>query len=91
MQARKFNEENKLEPRNKPLNVLIKSVGNNVCVTLKGRGEYWGKMTKADGYMNLMMKGAKEYYGNDLIANYGDVFIRGNNVLYICIEPTNPK
>ncbi len=80
-----------MEPRNKPLNVLIKSVGNNVCVALKGRGEYWGKMTRADGYMNLMMKSAKEYNGNDLVANYGDVFIRGNNVLYICIEPANPK
>lgn len=80
-----------LEPRNKPLNVLTKSVGNNVYVTLKGRGEYWGKMTQADGYMNLMLKGAKEYSGDKLIANYGDVFIRGNNVLYICIEPANPK
>jgi len=29
-----------LEPRKKPLNVLIKSVGNNVIVTLKNRGEY---------------------------------------------------
>lgn len=80
-----------MEPRNKPLNVLTKSVGNNVCVTLKGRGEYWGKMTQADGYMNLMLKGAKEYFGDDLITNYGDVFIRGNNVLYVCIEPANPK
>jgi U6 snRNA-associated Sm-like protein LSm6 len=80
-----------LEPRNKPLNVLIKSLGNNVCITLKGRGEYWGKMTQADGYMNIMLKGAKEYDREDLIANYGDLFIRGNNILYIAIEPANPK
>ncbi|OGD44369.1 hypothetical protein A3K69_07745 [Candidatus Bathyarchaeota archaeon RBG_16_57_9] len=79
-----------LEPRKKPLNVLIKAVGSNVAVALKGRGEYWGKMTRADGYMNMMLKGAKEYDDGGLIASYGDVFIRGNNVLYICIEPTTP-
>jgi small nuclear ribonucleoprotein (snRNP)-like protein len=54
-----------LEPRKKPLNVLIKAVGNNVTVTLKNRGEYWGRMIRADGYMNLMLKGAKEYDDKD--------------------------
>jgi len=78
-----------LEPRKKPLNVLIKSVGNNVTVTLKNRGEYWGRMTRADGYMNLMLKGAKEYNDRGLVASYGDVFIRGNK-LYICIDPMHP-
>ena len=34
-----------LEPRKKPLNVLIKAVGSNVAVALKGRGEYRGKMS----------------------------------------------
>ena len=47
-----------LEPRKKPLNILIKAVGNNVTVTLKNRDEYWGRMIRADGYMNLMLKGA---------------------------------
>ncbi len=79
-----------MEPRKKPLNVLIKSVGNNVTVTLKNRGEYYGRMTRADGYMNLMLKGAKEYDREGLVASYGDVFIRGNNILYICIDPTHP-
>lgn len=79
-----------LEPRKKPLNVLIKSVGNNVTVALKNRGEYYGRMTRADGYMNLMLKGAKEYGRQGLVASYGDVFIRGNNILYICIDPANP-
>jgi U6 snRNA-associated Sm-like protein LSm6 len=79
-----------LEPRKKPLNVLIKAVGNNVLVTLKNRGEYWGRMIRADGYMNVMLKSAKEYNSGSLVANYGDVFIRGNNVLYICIDPEQP-
>ena len=76
-----------MEPRKKPLNVLIKSAGSNVAIALKGRGEYRGKMIQADGYMNMMLKGAKEYDNSGLVANYGDVFIRGNNVLYIAINP----
>lgn len=76
-----------LEPSKKPLNVLIKAVGSNVSVALKGRESYYGKMTQADGYMNMMLKDTKEYQDDDLIASYGDVFIRGNNILYICLDP----
>ena len=79
-----------MEPRKKPLNVLIKSVGNNVIVTLKNRGEYWGRMIQADGYMNMMLKNAKEYENKNLTASYGDLFIRGNNISYICIDPDSP-
>jgi U6 snRNA-associated Sm-like protein LSm6 len=71
----------------KPLNILIKSNGANVEVQLKGRGSYRGKLARADGYMNMMLKETKEYDNNGLIAKYGDVFIRGNNVMYVCIEP----
>jgi len=71
----------------KPLNILIKSNGANIEVVLKGRGMYRGKLMRADGYMNMMLKGAKEYNRDGLIASYGDVFIRGNNVMYVCIEP----
>jgi small nuclear ribonucleoprotein (snRNP)-like protein len=37
-----------------------------------------------------MLKGAKEYDENGLKASYGDVFIRGNNISYICIDAVNP-
>jgi small nuclear ribonucleoprotein (snRNP)-like protein len=46
-----------MEPSKKPLNVLIKSVGSNVTINLKGHGEYWGKMTRVDGYMNNHAQG----------------------------------
>ena len=74
----------------KPLNMLIKSNGANVEVVLKGRGSYRGKLIRADGYMNMMLKGAKEYDDEGLIASYGDVFIRGNNVMWVTIEPITP-
>ncbi|MGQ9680198.1 MAG: LSM domain-containing protein [Candidatus Bathyarchaeia archaeon] len=79
-----------MEPSKKPLNVLIKSIGNNVVIYLKDRKEYYGRMTRADGYMNIMLKGAKEYDSSGLVASYGDVFIRGNNILYISIDPLQP-
>ncbi len=76
-----------MEPRQKPINILIKAQGANVEVVLKGRGIYRGKLVEADSYMNMMLKGAKEYSEEGLVASYGDVFIRGNNVMYVSIEP----
>jgi small nuclear ribonucleoprotein (snRNP)-like protein len=40
--------------------------------------------------MNMMLKDAKEYDKNGLVARHGDVFIRGNNVSYISIDPIAP-
>ena len=79
-----------MQSRKKPLNTLIKAVGNNVTITLKNWGQYWGRMTNADMYMNMMLKDAKEYDKNGLVARHGDVFIRGNNVSYISIDPIAP-
>lgn len=75
-----------LEPSKKPLNVLLRCVNNNVIVKLKNGIKYKGKMTQTDSYMNLVLKGAVEFHGEDQIANYGNIFIRGNNILYICID-----
>jgi len=74
----------------KPINVLIKSNGSNIEVVLKGKGCYRGKLLRADGYMNMILKNAKEYDENGLIASYGDVFIRGNNIMYVTIDPKTP-
>ncbi len=75
-----------MEPSKKPLNVLQRSVNNNVIVKLKNGIGYKGKMVQADGCMNILLKGAVEFHGENQIANYGDVFIRGNNILYVCID-----
>ncbi len=79
-----------MEPSKKPLNVLVKKIGSPVVIHLKSGSEYWGKMERVDGYMNIMLKGAKEYNSGVLLASYGDIFIRGNNILYICIDPDHP-
>ena len=36
--------------------------------------------------MNIAMEQTEEYVNGQLKAKYGDVFLRGNNVLYIAIK-----
>jgi small nuclear ribonucleoprotein len=75
-----------MEPSKKPLNVLIKQLNANIAVVLKNGSEYKGKMIKCDGHMNILLEGANECRDDQLIANYGNVLLRGNNVLYIALD-----
>ncbi len=53
---------------------------------LKSEIEYKGRMNNVDSYMNLILTDAEEFNGADVMANYGKVVIRGNNVLFIRLE-----
>ncbi len=77
-----------MEPSKKPLNVLIKQLHGNIEVVLKNGSEYKGKMIKCDGHMNILLEGATELKDEQMLANYGNVLLRGNNILYIVIEST---
>jgi small nuclear ribonucleoprotein len=70
----------------RPLTMLQKSTKKKVIVRLKNEVEYKGKMDNVDSYMNLIMTDAEEHHGGKMIANYGRVIVRGNNVLFIKIE-----
>ena len=70
----------------RPLTVLQKSTKRKVTVRLKNEVEYKGKMDNVDSYMNLIMTDAEEIHDNKVIANYGKVIVRGNNVLFIRLE-----
>ena len=70
----------------RPLTTLQKSTKKKVTVRLKNEVEYKGKMDNVDSYMNLIMTDAEELHDNKVIANYGQVIVRGNNVLFIKIE-----
>ena len=50
---------------------------------LKSEIEYRGRMNNVDSYMNLILVNAEEYLGPNVLANYGKVVSRGNNVLFI--------
>ena len=67
----------------KPLNVLIKQLNAHISVVLKNGCEYRGKMIKCDGHMNILLEGATESKDDQPITNYGNVLLRGNNILYI--------
>ena len=66
--------------------MLQKSTKKKVTVRLKNEIEYKGKMDNVDSYMNLIMTDAEELHEAKVIANYGRVIVRGNNVLFIKIE-----
>ncbi len=75
-----------MEPSKKPLNVLVKQLNANIAVVLKNGCEYKGKMVKCDGHMNILLEGAMECMDDQLMANYGNVLLRGNNILYIVLD-----
>ncbi len=70
----------------KPLTTLQKNTKKKVTVRLKNEIEYKGKMDNVDSYMNLIMTDAEELHEGKIIANYGRVIVRGNNVLFIKLE-----
>ena len=80
-----------MEPGRKPLNVLVKQINSYVAITLKNGIEYRGTMVQCDGYMNIILNGASEYIKDRVIANYGSILLRGNNVLYIAIDVPREK
>ncbi len=70
----------------RPLTTLQKNTKKKVLVRLKNEVEYKGKMDNVDSYMNLIMTDAEELKDDKVIANYGRVIVRGNNVLFIKLE-----
>lgn len=66
--------------------MLQKSTKKTVTVRLKNEVEYKGKMDNVDSYMNLIMTDAEELQQGKVLANYGRVIVRGNNVLFIKLE-----
>ena len=80
-----------VEPSRKPLNVLTKQLNSYVAIVLKNGVEYRGTMVQCDGHMNIQLEGAVERVNDRLSANYGSILLRGNNVLYICVDVPREK
>lgn len=70
----------------RPLATLQKGTKRQVTVRLKNEVEYKGKMDDVDPYMNLIMTDAEELHDDRVVANFGRVIVRGNNVLFIKLE-----
>ncbi|BGP03027.1 U4/U6-U5 snRNP complex subunit lsm6 [Rhodotorula toruloides] len=63
---------------------FLKSVvGQEVVVRLNSGVDYRGVLSCLDGYMNIALEQTEEYVNGTKTNEYGDAFVRGNNVLYI--------
>eukprot|EP01105_Mastigella_eilhardi_P007784 TRINITY_DN1945_c0_g2_i3.p2 TRINITY_DN1945_c0_g2~~TRINITY_DN1945_c0_g2_i3.p2 ORF type:complete len:106 (-),score=38.00 TRINITY_DN1945_c0_g2_i3:52-369(-) len=69
--------------KSSPSDFFKQALGRPVTVKLNSGVEYRGILAVVDGYMNLAMEQTEEYMNGVFKANYGDAFIRGNNVLYV--------
>jgi small nuclear ribonucleoprotein (snRNP)-like protein len=73
-----------------PLRVLAKRIGNPVAVLLKDGTKYTGDLKEYDNFMNIILQNAKEFLRGaekESETAFPEIFIRGNNVLYIQPEP----
>ncbi len=71
----------------KPLVTVMKYLDKVVRVKLKNEIVYEGKMVECDNYMNIVIEKAVEYEGNGRKATYPKILIRGNNIMYIQLQP----
>ena len=72
-----------------PLAFLHRSNGSLVRVRLKSGAEFSGRLEICDDHMNLVLEDVKEWdvKTGSAIRRYGKIFIRGNNVLFIMLNP----
>lgn len=64
-----------------PSNFLSDIIGSSVVVKLLNGIQYAGNLQSIDGFMNVVLDEGKEVGVGGRV--YGDVFIRGNNGMYI--------
>jgi len=68
--------------------MLGRAVNTRITVRLKSGDEYTGILERCDPNMNLIIVDAEELNNGTVIAKYGRIFIRGNNILYIKLDST---
>ena len=68
-----------------PIKALEQHLNDVISVKLKDHRLFRGHLTRCDMYMNLTLADAEELENDDIRAKYGQVLIRGNNILWIQI------
>jgi small nuclear ribonucleoprotein (snRNP)-like protein len=66
-----------------PLKILHDAVNSVILIRLKDGIEYTGRLKICDNYMNMIIEDAKEMVDGSVTAKFGEIFIRGNNILFI--------
>jgi small nuclear ribonucleoprotein (snRNP)-like protein len=72
-------------PEKMPIKALELQLNDIVSVKLKDQRIFRGRLTRCDMYMNLTLADAEELEEDTTRAKYGQVLIRGNNILWIQI------
>ncbi|CAI5755517.1 unnamed protein product [Candida verbasci] len=78
-----MSEEEVSDSNTNPSNFLSGIIGSSVVVKLHNGIKYKGNLSTIDGYMNIVLDQCNEIINSKITREYKDVFIRGNNVLYI--------
>ena len=68
-----------------PIKALELQLKEVISVKLKDQRIFRGHLTRCDMYMNLTLADAEELEKDEIKAKYGQVLIRGNNILWIQI------
>jgi small nuclear ribonucleoprotein len=66
-----------------PLTILQNAMGSEIILRLKDGTEYRGLLKEIDAYMNMILEDATEIMDGSPVAKYNEIFIRGNNLLFI--------
>jgi len=66
-----------------PLNILQNAQNSQILLRLKDGTEYKGLLKEIDAYMNMILEDATEIMDGSPVAKYNEIFIRGNNLLFI--------
>ncbi|KFY07789.1 hypothetical protein V492_06825 [Pseudogymnoascus sp. VKM F-4246] len=69
-----------------PSGFLGEIINSAVTVKLNSGVVYKGSLQSVDGYMNIALENCTEHVDGARRRNYGDAFIRGNNVMYISAD-----
>jgi small nuclear ribonucleoprotein len=66
-----------------PLTILQNAQNSQILLRLKDGIEYRGTLKEIDAYMNMILEDATEIMDGSPVAKYNEIFIRGNNLLFV--------
>jgi len=66
-----------------PISILQNAQNSVILLRLKDGTEYKGMLKEIDAYMNMILEDATEIMDGSPVAKYNEIFIRGNNLLFI--------
>jgi len=76
-------KNNHVSKSKNPLTILQNAQNSIIVLRLKDGTEYKGLLKEIDAYMNMILEDAIEIMDGSPVAKYNEIFIRGNNLLFI--------